>query len=156
MRCVVIDPENRFSAISQPSLVYTSIQWRQSFDHLITLLDGYSDALLHNLRRFIDIDDNIGAEIIWSSCITCIAHLSALCEFIGRTDPTANVAMNSLCDSNLEKLGQLTEDLRVEEYTNLDLLLGVRTYTTFRLFSGADTDEKMNVLVLLGEILDRV
>lgn len=110
-----------------PSLAYTSSQWRQSFDQLISLLDGYSDMLWRNLRRFIDIGDNVGAEIIWSSCITCLAHLSALCEVIGRTEPTASLAMNSLCDLNLEKLGHLTEDIRSEEYTYLDLLLGVRT-----------------------------
>lgn len=121
---------NGHSIFSTP-LVYTSIQWRQSFDHLITLLDGYSDTLLSNLRSFIDIGDNVGAEIIWNSCITCVAHLSALCELLGRAEPTANIAMNSLCDSNLEKLGHLTEDMRVEEYTYLDLLLGVRTCTAF-------------------------
>lgn len=87
--------------------------------------------LLRNLQRFVDIGDNIGAEIIWSSCITCLAHLSVLCEIIGRTEPTANVAMSGLCDSTLEKLGHLTEELRVEEYTYLDLLLGVRTRTAF-------------------------
>lgn len=141
---------------SQPFLVYTSIQWRQSFDHLIALLDGYSDMLLRNLQRFVDIGDNIGAEIIWSSCVTCLAHLSALCELIGRMEPTSNVAMNSLCDSNLEKLGQLTEDLRVEGYTHLDLLLGVRTRTTFRLVSNSNANRKTNALVLMGEIPDRV
>jgi hypothetical protein len=130
------------SQLSRLLLVYTSIQWRQSFDHLISLLDGYSDTLLRNLRRFIDIGDNIGAEIIWNSSISCLAHLSALCELMGRMEPTANIAMNSLCDSNLEKLGQLTEDLRVEEYTYLDLLLGVRTPTPFRLFSNPNTDER--------------
>jgi hypothetical protein len=94
--------------------------------------------LLRNLRRFIEIDDKIGAEIIWSSCITCLVHLSALCEIICRAEPTASLAMNALCDSNLEKLGRLTEDMRVEEYTYLDLLLGVRT--VFQLSWSADTD----------------
>ena len=112
--------------------------------------------LLCNLRRFIEFGDNIGAEIIWSSCITCLAHLSALCELIGRTEPTAGVAANGLCDSNLEKLGHLTEDMRVEECTYLDLLLGVRAYTTFPSTLNANTDGKTNALVLVGEVLDRV
>ena len=83
--------------------------------------------LLHNLQGFVEVGDNDGATMIWSSCITCLAHLTALCELIGRTEPTASLAMNALCDSNLEKLGQLTDDMRSEEYTHLDLLLGVRT-----------------------------
>lgn len=72
-------------------------------------------------------------EIIWSSCITCLAYLTALCELAGRTESAAGLAMNELCDCNLEKLGRLTEDVRTEEYTHLDLLLGVRTREFFRL-----------------------
>ena len=155
MRCSSVDLKDRLST-PRPFPVYTSTQWKQSFDHLIALLNGYSDLLLSNLGRFVDIGDNIGAEIIWNSCITCLAHLSALCELMGRTEPTANVAMNSLCDSNLEKLGRLTEDLRAEEYTYLDLLLGVRTRTDSQLFLNTSTDEKTNELVLVGEILGRV
>jgi len=85
--------------------------------------------LLHNLQRFIGIGDNSGAKMIWSSCITCLAYLTALCELVGRMEPTASVAMNALCDSNLEKLGHLTEEMRLEEYTHLDLLLGVRVFS---------------------------
>ena len=123
---------------------HKSSQWKQSCDQLIALLDGYSDMLLHNLQGFIEVGDNDGATMIWSSCITCLAHLTALCELIGRTEPTANLAMSALCDSNLEKLGQLTDDMRSEEYTHLDLLLGVRARKFSRLSLNGDTDERMD------------
>ena len=125
------------SRTSPPISVHRSTQWRQSCDQLITLLDGYSETLLCNLRTFIEIGDNSGAEMIWSSCITCLACLTALCELVGRTEPTASLAMNALCDRNLERLGHLTEDIRSEEYTYLDLLLGVRT---LRRLLGGDID----------------
>ena len=64
--------------------------------------------------------------MIRGSCITCLAYLTALCELAGRTETTADLEMNDLCDSNLEKLGRLTEDMQLGEYTHLDLLLGVR------------------------------
>lgn len=140
----------------QPISAQKSGQWRQSCDQVITLLDGYSDTLLHNLRRFIEIGDNGGAEIIWSSCIACLAHLTALCELVGRTEPTASLAMNALCDSSLEKLGHLTEDMRLEEYTYLDLLLGVSARETSLLLLNGDTDERVNGLVFLGKIVDRL
>jgi len=111
----------------QPISEHRSGQWRQSRDQLVVLLDGYSETLLHNLRTFIEIEDNGGAEIIWGSCIICLAYLSTLCELVGRTEPTDSPAMNALCDHNLEKLGRLTEDIRSEGFTHLDLLIGVRT-----------------------------
>ena len=125
--CVALGIRRLIGQTSQPISVHKSSQWRQSCDQLITLLDGYSETLLRNLRTFIEIGDNSGAEMIWSSCITCLAYLTALCELVGRTEPTTSLAMNALCDGNLEKLGHLTEDVRLEEYTYLDLLLGVRT-----------------------------
>jgi hypothetical protein len=136
--------------------VHKSSQWRQSCDELVALLDGYSDTLLLNLQRFIEIGDKSGAETIWSSCITCLAYLTTLCEFIGRTEPTASLAMNALCDSNLEKLGHLTEDMRLEDYTYLDLLLGVSTCKTSWLLLNGGTDESVNGLAILGEILGRL
>lgn len=100
--------------------------------------------------------DNSGTEMIWSSCITCLAYLTALCELVGRTEPTSSLAMNTICDSNLEKLGHLTEDVRSEGYTHLDLLLGVRTRKFSRLLLNDNADERMDGLVLLGKVLDRV
>lgn len=133
-----------------------SIQWKQSCDQLIVLLEGCSEDLLHNLRAFIEIEDNSGAEIIWNSCITCLAYLAVLCEFVGRTEPTDGPAMNAICDSSLEKLGRLTEDIRSEEYTHFDLLLGVRTREFSLLLSSDVTDESTNWLALLGKGLDRL
>jgi len=111
---------------SIPTQSLSVYQRRQSFDQLVALLDEYSSTLLRHLRWYIETGDNSGAEMVWSSCITCLAYLSALCELVGRTEPNASVTMNGLCDLSLEKLGQLTEDMRSEEYTHLDLLLGVR------------------------------
>lgn len=113
--------------------MHKSNQWRRSCDQLVALLDEYSDTLLRNLREFVEIGDESGAEIIWSSCITCLAHLTALCELAGRMESTVSLRMNGLCDCNLEKLGHLTEDMRSEEYTHLDLLLGVRSREFSRL-----------------------
>ena len=64
--------------------------------------------------------------------------------------------MNALCDSSLEKLGHLTEDMRLEEYTYLDLLLGVSARETSLLLLNGDTDERVNGLVFLGKIADRL
>ena len=59
------------------------------------------------------------------SCITCLAHLAILYEAVCRTIPAAD-EMYSLCDLALQRLGVLTSELQLDEYTYLDLLLGVR------------------------------
>ena len=41
-------------------------------------------------------------------------------------DPVGSSELRNLCDSALERLGTLTSELRFDEYTYLDLLLGVR------------------------------
>jgi len=41
-------------------------------------------------------------------------------------DPVAKVEMYNLCDLALQRLGTLTSELHLDEYTHLDLLLGVR------------------------------
>ena len=64
--------------------------------------------------------------MIGSSCITCIAHLATFYEVVGRVDPVAGVEMYNLCDLALQRLGTLTSELNFDEYTHLDLLLGVR------------------------------
>lgn len=35
--------------------------------------------------------------------------------------------LDIICDLALERLGELSQEMRMEEYTRLDLLLGVRT-----------------------------
>ena len=49
-----------------------------------------------------------------------------LYEVVGQTGPVARPEMYNLCDSALQRLGTLTSELRFDEYTYLDLLLGVR------------------------------
>jgi hypothetical protein len=145
----------RSVAATQSSPAHESSRWRRSCDRLIPLLDEYSNTLLRNLQRFIEIGDNTGAEIIWSSCIICLTHLTALCELVGRVDSTASSEMDRICDCGLEKLGHLTEDVRSEEYTHLDLLLGVRIRGFSRSRSSSCADEETG-LVFLEKIPDRV
>ena len=42
-------------------------------------------------------------------------------------EPDIEVEMYGLCDLTLQSLGTLTSELRFDEYTYLDLLLGVRS-----------------------------
>ena len=101
--------------------------WRRSCDELVTLLDGYSKTLLFNLRRFQELGDNSGAGMIRSSCVDCLAHLAELCQALCDAEPTPQTKLETLCDSTLERLGELARDMCMEEYTRLDLLLRVCT-----------------------------
>jgi hypothetical protein len=100
--------------------------WRQSCDQLVTHLVDYSQTLLFNLRRFQELGDKGGAGMIRGSCVNCLAHLAVLCEAIGKIEPAPQIELDILCDSTLERLGELTRNMCMEEYTRLDLLLGVR------------------------------
>lgn len=64
--------------------------------------------------------------MIRASCVSCLAHLAVLCEALGRIEPTPQMKLDTLCDTTLERLGALARDMCMEEYTILDLLLGVR------------------------------
>lgn len=101
--------------------------WTQSCDQLVALLNDYSRTLLFNLRRFQELGDKGGAGVIRSSCVNCLAHLAMLCEVLSKIGPTPRTELDNLCDSILEQLGELAQDMRMEEYTRLDLLLGVRS-----------------------------
>ena len=92
----------------------------------MALLDHYSQTLLSNLRRFLELGDKSGAGVIRSSCVNCLAHLAVLCVALGQDEAGPQAELENLCDSTLERLGELAQDMRVEEYTRLDLLLGVR------------------------------
>ena len=94
-------------------------------------LEDFSQNLFDNVEVFRGYGDKAGADLIGSSCIACLTHLAALYEVIGRMYPDAGEAGN-LCDSALRRLGNLTSDLRFDEYTYLDLPLGVRPF--FRYF----------------------
>ena len=99
--------------------------WRQSCDKILAPLEEFSRILLRHTKRFRDHDDKNRADVISSSCIACLAHLAILYEVICRPDPVAG-EMYALCDSALQKLGVLTSELQLDEYTYLDLLLAVR------------------------------
>jgi len=100
-------------------------RWKQGCDELVTRLDEYSDTLLRNIQRFLEIGDSLGAEMIQSSCVGCLAHLAVLCDLISRLDPDSKPRMDTICDSSLERLGHLTQEMNFDDYTHLDLLLGV-------------------------------
>ena len=101
-------------------------QWKKTCGELVTRLDEYSDTLLWNIRNFQRIGDNQGAEIIQSSCVVCLAHLAVLCDLISRLEPNFDPEMDAICDSSLERLGRLTQEMKFERYTYFDLLLRVR------------------------------
>ena len=92
----------------------------------MTHLDSYSQTLLFNLQRFQEIGSKSSAGIIRGSCVNCFAHLAALCETLHRMEP-ARRGLDTLCDSALERLSELANDMHAEEYTRLDLLLRVCT-----------------------------
>lgn len=100
--------------------------WRQSCGQLVAVLDNHSHSLLSNLLRFQELGDNGGAGMIRSCCVISFAHLALLCEVFCGFGPAGQTAVEILCDSALERLSELSEDMRTEEYTRLDLLLGVR------------------------------
>ena len=91
----------------------------------MTLLDTYSQTLLSNLRRFEELRDNGGAWMIRSSYVSCLAHLAVLCQALGDAEPAPQASLDTLCDSTLERLGELAQSMCMEEYTRLDLLLKV-------------------------------
>ena len=121
--CVSIPAGRRNLTLSAPGIKLGS--WRRSCDQILASLEEFSQKLLSNIKRFREHGDKSGADVISSSCIACLAHLAVLYEVVCRTDPVAK-EMHNLCDVALQRLGMLTSELRFEEYTYLDLLLGVR------------------------------
>ena len=99
--------------------------WRRSCDKILVSLEEFSRSLLDNVKIFRKHGDKSGADVISSNCIACLAHLAVLCEVVCQTDPLSREAY-SLCDSALQRLGMLTSEFNSDEYTHLDLLLGVR------------------------------
>ena len=79
-----------------------------------------------NLQRFIELEDNDGVGMIWTCSVTCLAHLAALCHLISQTEPTLRGSMGDLCDLALDKLGNLSREVRIEQYSHFDVLTGVR------------------------------
>ena len=73
--------------------------WTQICDELVTRLDKHSDTLLKYIRRFLQIGDIQGAEIIQNSCVGFLAHLAVLCDLVGRSEPNSKPRMDAVCDS---------------------------------------------------------
>ena len=94
----------------------------------MTRLDEYSDTLLQNARTFLRLGDTQDAEIIQSSCIGCLAHLAVLCDLVSHLESDSKSRMDAVCDSSLERLGQLTQGMSFDGYTYFDLLLRVRDW----------------------------
>jgi len=69
-----------------------------------------------------------------------------LYEVVGRTGPIARPEMYNLCDSALERLGTLTSELRFDEYTYLDQLLGVRPSSCRFLMVMTQTEDLHRIL----------
>ena len=76
----------------------------------------------------MEFGDSHGAEIIQNGCIGCLAHLGVLCDLIGRLEPNFKLQTDSVCNWSLERLGELTQGMCLDEYTYLDLLLKVRSW----------------------------
>ena len=102
--------------------------WRQSCHQVLPSLDLFSLSMLSNIKRFRNLGDKTGAEVITSICITCLAHLAILYEVVCRVDPMSGSKLYDLCDSALRRLGALTSEVHFDDYTRLDLLLGVRPF----------------------------
>jgi hypothetical protein len=98
------------------------------------------------MKRFHELGDNSGAEVIGSSCIACLAHLAILYEAVCRTDPVGSLEPRNLCDSALERLGTLTSEVHFDEYTYYDLLLGVRPSLSCFPISMAQTGDRDRIL----------
>ena len=92
-------------------------------------LDEFCTDLMGNLEQFITLRDSSGVETIWTSCVTCLAHLAALYHLISQTAQTSSGNMNRLCDVTLEKLANISLEVHIEQYSHFDVLTGVRILT---------------------------
>ena len=80
---------------------------------------------MENLQRFIELGDRSGVETIWTCCVTCLAHLTALSHLISQREPPLKRAMNDLCDLTLGKLADLSREVHIEVYSHFDVLTEV-------------------------------
>jgi len=49
-------------------------------------------------------------------CVGCLVHLVVLCGPISRLEPISKPQMDAACDSALERLGRLTQEMNFDEY----------------------------------------
>ena len=104
-------------------------------------LDEFSNDLLRNLELSISLGDNDSVETIWTCCITCLAHLAALCHLTSQTTTTLSGPMDHLCDLALEKLGSISLEVPIEKYSHFDVLTGVRILVIFLRITEALTQD---------------
>ena len=104
---------------------------QESCHRLVRALHEFCNDLIGNLERFIALGDNGGVETIWTCCVTCLAHLAALCHLIGQTEPAYSESMDTLYDLTLEKLGNVSLEVRIEQYSHFDILTGVSVSVVF-------------------------
>ena len=93
---------------------------------MLESLEDFSQKLFSNVKTFREHGDKSGADIVSSSCIACLSHLAVVYGVTGQTDPAAQARMDRLWGLALQRLGELTSGLQSDEYSYLDLLLGVR------------------------------
>ena len=98
---------------------------RELCHQLALTLHIFSNTLMRNLQRFIEAGDSSGVETIWTCCVICLGHLTALSHLIGQKEPTLRGPMDSLYDLTLDKLGDLSHDVYVEVYSYFDVLTKV-------------------------------
>ena len=96
---------------------------------LVLSLDRFCNAMMDNLERFIELKDTSGVGTIWTSCVTSLGHLAALCHLTGQTVSNLRSSMFELCDLTLDKLVSLSHEVHMEEYSQFDVLTGVRIFT---------------------------
>ena len=119
--------------------------WRRSCDQISVLLEDFSRNLFESSRTLREQQNESGTDIICSSCITCLAHLAILCDVVCRTDPAIGPEMYELCDSALQRLGMITSEYHFDEYTYIDLLLGVRWSLCFSMLTAEMGDRNRNL-----------
>ena len=108
---------------------------------LALVLDRFSEALIQNLQQFIDIVDTSGVGTIWTCCVVCLGHLAPLSHLLSQTEPTLRDLMDDVCDSALEKLGNLSHEVYTEEYSHFDALTGVRASVVLPQMTKALTED---------------
>lgn len=104
---------------------------RESCHRLALALGKFSDNLMENLQQFIKLEDSNGVGTIWTCCITCLAHLAALYHLISQTEPALKDTMDDFFDLTLVKLGSLSLEVHIEEYSHFDILTGVCIFAIF-------------------------
>ena len=116
-----------------PSPEAENVSYRQtSCLDLVYALDRFSNYLMENLERFVTVGDTGSVETIWACCIICLAHLAALSHLMSQIDSSSGVSMNNLCDLTLGKLGNLSLEVHIDEYSYPDILTGVRICLLFQ------------------------